>query len=68
MKIENCWNLKLKISASSLTVSVIIFSDIILRFAVYCFNQHCQQCKGFFEQKTKNNNLKESSDFRVRTE
>ena len=20
-------------------------------FAVYCFNQHCDQCKGFFERK-----------------
>ena len=34
-----------------LTVSVIIFSDIIFRFAVYCFNQQREQCKGFFERK-----------------
>ena len=34
-----------------LTVWVIIFTDIIFRFAVDCFNQHCEQCKGFFERK-----------------
>ena len=35
-----------------LTVSVIIFFDVIFRFAVYCFNQPCKQRKGFFERKT----------------
>ena len=35
-----------------LTVSVIIFFDIIFRFVVYYFNQHCEQCKGFFKRKT----------------
>ena len=52
MKIENYWNLKLlKFLQALLTASVIIFSDIIFRFAVYCFNQQSEQCNGFFEQK-----------------
>ena len=53
MKIENCWKLKLllKFLQVLLTVSVIIFSNIIFRFAVYFFNQHCEHCKGFFEWK-----------------
>ena len=52
MKIENCWKLKLmKFLQVLLIVSVTIFSDIIFRFAVHCFNQHCEQCKSFFERK-----------------
>ena len=35
-----------------LTVSVIIFFDVIFRFVVYCFNQPCEQRKAFFERKT----------------
>ena len=49
MKIENWWKLRLlKFLQVILTVSGIIFSDI---FFPFCFNQHCEQCKGFFERK-----------------
>ena len=45
-----------------------IFSDIIFRFSVHCFNQHCEQCKNFsLSNKFKDSNLKESINFRVRT-
>ena len=68
MKIENCWKLKLlKFLQVLLTVSVTIFSDMISRFAAYCFNQHCEQCKVSSSEKSKNCNLKKSIDFRVRT-
>ena len=49
-------------------LAMIIFSDIIFRFAVYCFNRYFEQCKGFFERKIKDSNLKKSIDFRVITE
>ena len=53
MKIENWWKLKLlKFLQVLLTVSVIIFSDIISCLAVFCINQHCEQWKGFFERKS----------------
>ena len=64
MKVENYWELKLlKFLRVLSTVSVIIFSDIIFYFALYCLKQHCEQCKGFFEQKSK-----DGIEFRVRTE
>ena len=50
-----------KTSASSLTVSATIFPDIITRFAVYCFNQHCRISLSEKSKKEK------SIDFRVRT-
>ena len=31
---------------------------------MYYFNQHFEQCKGFFGEKLKNSNLKKSIDFR----
>ena len=50
---ENCWKLKLlKFLQVLLTVTMILF-DIIFHFAVYFFIQHCEQCKGFFDQKIK---------------
>ena len=49
-------------------LAMIIFSDIIFRFAVYCFNRYFEQCKGFFERKIKDSNLKKNIDFRVITE
>ena len=33
------------------TSSFDYISDNFFRFTVYCFNQHCEKCKGFFEQK-----------------
>ena len=69
MKIENCWKLKLlKFLQALLTVSVIIFCNIIFRFAVYCFNQRCEQCKGFFWAKDWKIAIWRKIDFRIRTE
>ena len=54
------WKLKtaevetVEISASSFDcISDSIFRYPFFRFAVYCFNQYCEQCKGFSEQKIK---------------
>ena len=52
MKIENCWRLKpFEISASSFDC---INDDVFQYHSPLCsvlFHQHCEQCKGFFEQK-----------------
>ena len=58
---------KLKFLQVLLTGSV-IFSDIIFRFAVYCFNQYHEQCKVSLSKNSKDSNLKESIDVRVKTE
>ena len=50
------------------TVSVIISSDIIFRFAVYCLTNIVSSVRVSLSEKSKDNNLKESIDFRVRTE
>ena len=52
-----------------LTVSVTIFSDIILSFAVYCFTNIVSSVRVSLSEKSKDSNLKESIiDFSVRTE
>ena len=48
-----------------LTVSV-LFSDIIFRFAVYCFINIASSVGVSLSEKSKDSNLKESIDFRVR--
>ena len=70
MKIENWWKLKLlKFLQVLLTVSVIIFFDIIFRFALYCFTNIVSSVRVSLSNKSKDSNLKEESiDFRVRTE
>ena len=62
MKIENCWKLKLlKFLQVLLTVSVITFFDVIFRFAVYCFTNIMSSVRISLSEKSKDNNLKEST-------
>ena len=78
MKIENCLKLKLlkflkllkavELFKVLLTVLVAIFPDVIFRFAVYCFANIVNIVRVSLTEKLKDSNLKESIDFRVRTE
>ena len=51
-----------------LTVAVIISSNIIFRFLVYCFTNFVSSVRVSLSEKSKASNLKESIDFTVRTE
>ena len=69
MKIENWWKLKLlKFLQDLLTVLVILFSEIIFHFAVYCFTNIVSSVRFSLSKKSKDSSLKESINFRVRTE
>ena len=68
LKTAGGWKL-LKFLQVLLTVSVTIFSDIILSFAVYCFTNIVNSVRVSLSEKSKDSNLKESIiDFSVRTE
>ena len=68
LKTAGGWNL-LKFLQVLLTVSMTMFSNIILRFAVYCFTNIVSSVRVSLSKKSKDSNLKESIiDFSVRTE